>query len=333
MQVSRNLLQATMRAVRVHAFGGPEVLRLDTDVAIPKPKEKQILVRVHAAGVNPVETYLRQGTYHIKPALPWTPGNDCAGLVEKVGGEVTKFKPGDRVFTYKTVSGSYAEYTVANENDVFNLPSELSFQQGAAMGIPYFTAYRALILRAKAKAGQKVLVHGASGSVGIASVQLAKAYGMTVYGTAGSSEGLKLVSNIGARNVFNHKEPGYTDKIMEATGGLGVDIIIEMLANVNLQKDLELLARGGTVAVVGNRGNIEINPRLTMVKETSIVGVLFPPGAEEEKQQVNAAIQPGMEQGWIKPVIGKEYTMKEASQAHEDVISNKPTLGRLVIVI
>ncbi|XP_033096009.1 quinone oxidoreductase-like [Anneissia japonica] len=332
MHVSRTLHQATMRAVRVHAFGGPDKLKLDSDVPIPEPNEKQVLVRVHAAGVNPVETYLRQGTYHIKPPLPWIPGNDCAGVVEKVGPGVSKYKTGDRVFTYKSVTGSYAEYTVTNEKDVFTLPAPLSFQQGAAMGIPYFTAYHALILRAKAKAGHKVLVHGASGSVGIASVQLAKAYGMTVYGTAGSPEGLELVRNAGAKMSFNHRQPGYTDKIMEATDGSGVDVIIEMLANVNLQKDLELLARGGTVAVVGNRGNIEINPRLMMLKESSIVGVLIPPDAEAIKLQINAALQPGMEQGWIQPVIGKEYSMAEAGQAHEDVVSTKPTLGRLVIV-
>lgn len=325
-------IRSMMKAIRVSQFGGPEVLQLQTDVPIPKPSVGQVLLKVQAAGVNPVETYLRAGAYAKLPSLPWTPGNDGAGIVQDVGPGVTNVKVGDRVFTKGTITGTYAEYTVANSSCVHGLDDKLDFKQGAALGIPYFTAYRALIHRAHARSAMTVLVHGASGTVGIASVQFARAYGMTVLGTAGSEEGMKLVSGIGAHHVFNHRQAGYTDQIMEATGGRGVDVVIEMLANVNLQKDLEILAPGGTVAIVGNRGNIEINPRLTMAKESSIVGVFGGGITETEAKETAAAIKAGMESGWLKPYVGKEYPLQEAAKAHDDVINKTSSQGRIVLV-
>lgn len=159
--------RGAMRAVRVFEFGGPEVLRLQADVPIPSPEDAQVLIKVHACGVNPVETYIRSGNYARKPALPYTPGSDVAGVIEGVGGRVTAFKKGDRVFTSATLSGGYADYAVAEADTVFPLSDKLSFSQGAAIAIPYFTAYRALFLKGHAKAGESVLIHGASGGVSI----------------------------------------------------------------------------------------------------------------------------------------------------------------------
>ncbi|XP_038045581.1 quinone oxidoreductase-like [Patiria miniata] len=326
------VFRSIMKAIRVNQFGGPEVLKLQSDLPIPKPSAGQVLIKIGAAGVNPVETYLRAGAYAKLPGLPWTPGNDSAGIVQEVGSGVTDIKAGDRVFTKGTLTGSYAEYAVADSSCVFGLHDGLDFKQGAALGIPYFTAYRALVHRARARAGMTVLVHGASGTVGIASVQFARAYGMTVLGTAGSEQGMSLVSQIGAHHVFNHRQEGYIEKITEATGGRGVDVVIEMLANVNLQRDLEILAPRGTVAVVGNRGNIEINPRLTMGKESSIVGVMGAIITEADKRETNAAMQAGMESGWLKPFVGKEYPLKDAAVAHEDIIKTTSALGRIVLV-
>ncbi|XP_060940415.1 quinone oxidoreductase-like isoform X2 [Limanda limanda] len=264
-----------MRAIRVSEFGGPSVLSLCSQVTVPKPGPRQVLIRVQACGVNPVETYIRAGTFSMKPTLPYTPGTDVAGVVETAGEGVVAFKAGDRVFTTATVSGAYAEFTVAADDCVHKLPDALDFTQGAAIGIPYFTAYRALIHKAHSKAGETVLIHGASGGVGVAACQLSRALGLRVLGTAGTPEGMKLVLNNGAHMAFNHREQGYTDKIMEATDGRGVDVIVEMLSNVNLSKDLEMLAYGGRVTVIGSRGPIEINPSDTMAKESSIIGVVL----------------------------------------------------------
>ncbi|NWY06230.1 QOR oxidoreductase, partial [Nothoprocta ornata] len=328
MAAARNM----MRAVRVFEFGGPEVLKLQTDVPIPVPKENQVLIKVHACGVNPVETYIRSGTYARKPALPYTPGSDVAGVVESIGQHVTAFKKGDRVFTTATLSGGYADYAVAAANTVFPLSDKLDFKQGAAIAIPYFTAYRALFQKGHAKAGESVLIHGASGGVGIAACQMARAKGLKVLGTAGTAEGMNTVLRNGAHQAFNHREANYVEKIKEYTGTKGVDIIVEMLSNVNLATDLHLLAYGGRVMVVGCRGSIEINPRDTMSKESSIIGVSLFLGTQEEKNECAAAVLDGIEAGWLKPGIGSEYPLENVAKAHEDIIHSSGARGKMVLL-
>ncbi|XP_041886951.1 quinone oxidoreductase isoform X2 [Corvus kubaryi] len=291
--------RSVMRAVRVFEFGGPEVLKLQSDVLVPVPKENQILIKVHACGVNPVETYIRSGTYARKPALPYTPGSDVAGVVESVGEHVTAFKKGDRVFTLETVSGGYAEYAVAAANRVFPLPDKLDFRQGAAIGVPYFTAYRALFQKGCAKAGESVLVHGASGGVGLAACQIARAFGLKVLGTAGTEEGMNVVLRNGAHQAFNHRDPNYTERIK----------------------------------VVGCRGRIEINPRDTMSKESSIIGVSLFLATEEERHECATAVLDGIEAGWLKPVVGLEYPLEKVAKAHEDIIYSSGARGKMVLLL
>ncbi|NWU88498.1 QOR oxidoreductase, partial [Upupa epops] len=328
MAATRNV----MRAVRVFEFGGPEVLKLQSDVLIPSPKENQVLIKVHACGVNPVETYIRSGTYARKPALPYTPGSDVAGVIESVGEQVTAFKKGDRVFTIATISGGYADYALAAADSVFPLSGKLDFKQGAAVGIPYFTAYRALFQKGRAKAGECVLVHGASGGVGIATCQIARACGLKVLGTAGTKEGMNTVLKNGAHQVFNHREANYLDQIKEHTGMEGVDIIIEMLSNINLAADLQLLAYAGRVMVVGSRGPIEINPRDTMSKESSIIGVSLFLATEEERHECATAVLNGILAGWLKPTVGSEYPLEKVVSAHEDIIHGSGARGKMVLV-
>ncbi|XP_020791757.1 quinone oxidoreductase [Boleophthalmus pectinirostris] len=322
-----------MKAIRVSEFGGPSVLKLSSDVNVPKPGPKQVLIRVHACGVNPVDTYIRSGTYVRKPALPYTPGSDVSGVVQDVGEGVSGIKKGDRVFSTFTVTGGYAEFTVAAEDCVYKLPDNLDFTQGAAIGIPYFTAYRALVHKARVKPGETVLIHGASGGVGVAACQLARALGLKVLGTAGTPEGLKLVLNNGAHLAFNHREDGYTDKIMEATGGEGVNVIVEMLSNVNLDKDLKMLAYGGRVIVVGARGSIQIDPRDTMTKESCIMGVALFYATREEQMECAAFLFSGMEAGWLKPTVGPQYPLQEAPQAHHDIIECPGASGKMVLTM
>src|SRR3981189_2248400 len=249
-----------MKAILVHQFGGPEVLKLE-EVPTPKPAAGQVLVRIHAVGVNPYDTYMRAGTYAVKPPLPYTPGSDAAGVIEAIGDGVKKVKPGDRVYTAKTVTGAYAQYALAQEAQVHTLPEKISYSQGAGVWVPYGTAYHALHHSADARASETVLVHGASGGGGSAAVQMARAMGLTVFGTAGTQTGVNLAKREGAHQVFDHSKPGYQEEILKATGGRGVDIILEMLANGNLATDLKLLATKGRVIIIGNRGEIKINPR------------------------------------------------------------------------
>ena len=318
-----------MKAIRVHEFGGPEQLKLD-EIPTPKPAAGQVLVRVHAAGVNPYDTYMRAGTYAVKPPLPYTPGSDAAGIVESVGEGVKKVKPGDRVYTAKTITGAYAEYTLVLENQVQLLPAKISFPQGAAVFVPYATAYFALHDSAQARASETVLIHGASGGVGTAATQMARTMGLTVFGTAGSAKGLQLALREGAHQVFDHGKQGYTDEIMKATAGRGFDVILEMLANVNLSADLKMLATNGRVIVIGNRGEITINPRDIMLRRGAVRGFTLWAISEPELTPIFAGIGAGLENGTLRPIIAKELHLKDAPKAHVDVLASGAS-GKIVL--
>src|SRR5271154_3023539 len=291
-----------MKAIRVHKFGGSEELKLE-EIPTPQPAAGQVLVRIHAAGVNPYDTYMRAGTYAVKPPLPYTPGSDAAGIIEAIGEGIKKVKAGDRVYTARTVTGAYAQYALALEEQVFRLPEKISYAQGAAVYVPYATAYHALYHSAQAHASETVLVHGASGGVGTATVQIARAAGLTVFGTAGTAKGLELAMREGAHQAFNHTKAGYTDEIMKATGGRGVDIILEMLANVNLAADLKMLATNGRIIVVGNRGEVTINARELMARRASARGFTLWAITDAEANEIHAALYAGFENGTLRPVV------------------------------
>ena len=307
-----------MKAIRVNTHGGPEVLKLE-EIAKPSPGAGQLLIQVKAIGVNPVDTYLRSGNYP-NAVLPYTPGRDCAGVVEAIGAGVKGFEVGERVYTSGTITGAYAEYVLAEAKTVHALPGNVSFAQGAALGIPYATAYRALFQKAQGRAGEWLLVHGASGGVGTAAVQLARAAGLNVIGTTSTPKGEKLVRENGAHHVLNHSSPSYTEELMRLTGGGGVNIILEMLANVNLAKDLTLLAQFGRVVVIGSRGKIEINPRDTMARDASIHGMMLFSASEEDLRSIHAALYAGLENGTLKPVVGEQMPLSDAPKAHAEVL-------------
>lgn len=319
-----------MKAIQVHQFGGPEVLKLE-EIPTPKPATGQVLVRIHGAGVNPYDTYMRNGSYAIKPPLPYTPGSDAAGTIESVGSGVTKVKAGDRVYTAKTVTGAYAEYALALESQVHRLPPNSSFAQGAGVWVPYGTAFHALYHSAQAHASETVLVHGASGGVGTAAVQIARAVGLTVFGTAGTQKGLDLATKEGAHQVFDHSKSGYLDDIMKATGGRGVNIVLEMLANVNLANDMKLLATNGRVIVIGNRGEITVNPRDLMSRRASVRAFTLWAVTEPEEADIHAGIIAGLENGTLRPVVGKEMPLADAPRAHKEVLE-PGAHGKIVLV-
>ena len=318
-----------MRAVRVHEFGGPETLRLE-DVSDPQPGPGQVLVTVKAIGVNPVDTYIRSGGYGKRP-LPYTPGSDAAGTVEAVGEGVTTAVIGDHVYLAGTLTGAYAEKALCKVSQVRPLPPRLSFAQGAAVHVPYYTAYYGLSDRAQARPGEALLVHGASGGVGLAAVQIARAAGLTVFGTAGSEAGRRLVTEQGAQHVLDHGKEGYGDEIKALTGGKGVNLILEMLANVNLAKDLGLLAPSGRVVVIGSRGRTEIDPRLTMGKNLSILGMSLANATETETGQLHAAVGAGLANGTLTPIIAQEFPLADAPRAHEAVLASGAR-GKIVLV-
>lgn len=312
------------------SFGEPDVLRL-VEIDEPVPAENEVRVKLHYAGVNPAETYIRTGDYaFFKPELPYVPGFDGAGVVDEVGPGVTRLKRGDRVFVAsilaKRKTGTYAEKVVCDVDAVHKLPESISFEQGAALGVPVTAAYRALFHRANLKPGETVLVHGASGGVGILAVQLAKYVGSKVIGTAGTKESMDLVRQSGADIVLNHNEPGYLDTVN------GVDVVIEMLANVNLEEDFKVLNKYGRIVIIGNRGSLDFNPRLTMVKEAAILGMAVWNAPLDEYNESLIAVEAALKNGGLQPFVGTILPLEEVAQAHIQILSSKAK-GKMVLKI
>jgi NADPH2:quinone reductase len=323
-----------MQAIVVREFGGPEVLRVQ-EVQDPKAGPGQVLVRVRAVGVNPYDTYMRTGNYATRPPLPYTPGADGAGEVEAVDGDAGGLRVGDRVFFGGTIThqayGAYAAKVVCEPRQLHHLPDRLTFSQGAAVGVPYVTAWRALHDRAGIQPGETLFIHGASGGVGLAATQIARAWGLTVIGTASTAEGLDTVRSQGADHVLNHREEGYLDRLKDLTGGRGPDVILENLANLNLDHDLTALAFGGRVVIVGNRGRIEIDPRKIMGKDAAVVGMALWNTTPTVMARAYRALEAGLESGSLTPVVSRELPLAEAPRAHELVLQ-PGARGKIVLL-
>lgn len=319
-----------MRAIRVHQFGEPEVMQQE-EVALLPPIGNQILIDIKAIGVNPVDTYIRAGIHPIKPELPYTPGFDAAGIIAAIGPEVKHRKLGERVYCFGSDTGCYAEQALCKEAQVYPLPGNVTFKAGAAIGIPYTTAYFALFYRAHTIPGETVLIHGASGAVGLAALQLATANGIRAIGTAGTQDGLELVKQQGAVAALDHTKPDYLSSIDDLTCSQGVNVVLEMLANINLQKDLEILAMFGRVVVIGNRGTVEIDPRAAMGRNASIMAMSLFNTTEKELHSIHASLRAGLENGSLNPVINSKMSLVEATPAHITVM--KPgAKGKIVLL-
>jgi NADPH2:quinone reductase len=318
-----------MKAIRVHEFGGPDVLTLG-EIPPLAVGPGQVLVRVKAIGVNPVETYVRSGSNPAQP-LPYTPGSDAVGVIEAVGDGVMGWNIGHRVYTSATATGAYAEAVICRAEDVHALPETLSFEEGAAVNIPYATAYRALVQRARATAGERVLIHGASGGVGIAAVQLARAIGLTIIGTAGTEKGRQLVLDQGAHHCLDHRAPGYLAQLPALTASRGPDIILEMLSNVNLASDCSVIANRGRIIVIGCRGKTEINPRDLMIRDADVRGLILFNATRDELIAIHAALGAGLENRTLRPIVGRTFPLEQAATAHVAVLE-PGAFGKIVLL-
>lgn len=322
-----------VKTIRINQFGTSENLVVE-QAELHTPAENEVLINLYAAGVNPSDVYTSTGTYAIKPNLPYTPGLDGAGIVEKIGEHVTNVKVGDRVFIASLpngkATGTFAQQIVCECRFVHPIPQHISFEQGAALGVPALTAYRAVVGRANVQSGQTVFIHGASGAVGLQAVQIAKALGAKVIGTASRDSGKQLVKEAGADVVLDHIKEETMNAVLEANDGKGPDVIIEFLANENLQTDLQMIAKHGVIVIVGNRGEIEINPRLIMQKDCDVRGmVLFNVSAEEHQELIHGVAKL-LESEQLKPVVGYSYPLEQAGKAFDAVIKGEHN-GKVVV--
>jgi len=321
-----------MKAIRVHEFGGPGNMRIE-EIDVPRPGPRQLVIDVKAAGINPIDTYIRSGSYaKKKPALPYTPGFDAAGIVATIGAEIRRFKEGDRVYINGNVTGAYAEKTLCDEENVFSLPDHLTFAQGSGIWVPYATAHQAIFHVSHARAGETLMVHGASGGVGSACLQTGRALGLRVIGTAGSDSGLQMIREQGAHAALHHHAKDLTTQVLNVTEGRGPDIIFEMLANVNLTRDLGMVAHRGRIVIIGNRGTIEINPRDAMNKDAAILGMLLLNATPDEILRIRAGLAAGLENKTLNPIVGRTFTLDEAPRAHEAVLA-PGALGKIALII
>jgi NADPH2:quinone reductase len=325
---------ALMNAIVVERFGAPEVLTL-REVPDVQPEAGEVRVRVRATGVNPVDAYIRTGTYARVPALPYTPGTDAAGQVDAIGPAVTGLAVGDRVYVAATharrCTGTYASHVVCDAGAVHALPARASFAQGAALGVPYPTAYRALFQKARLRPGETVLVHGASGSVGLAAVEFAAALGATVIATAGSEGGRTAAASRGAHHVLDHHDEAHIAQVLALNGGRGADVIVEMLAHVNLVRDFDALGRAGRIVVVGSRGSLDFAPRLTMGKDAAVIGMSLWNAALADLAEAHAAIRAGLAAGTLHPIVEAERPLADAAAVHRDLLE-RPARGKVVLV-
>jgi NADPH2:quinone reductase len=318
-----------MQAIRVRQFGTPEVLQLE-EVPDLSPGAGQVLVRVHAAGANPLDTYLRSGIkvgdYVV--TFPWTPGNDAAGIVAAVGEGVSQVKVGDRVYA-QPLTGAYAEFVLSNEAQVYPLPDNISFPQATCINIACRTAYYSLFELGKAIAGQVVLVHGASGSVGNAAIQLAVEAGLTVIGTAGTDAGMQLVQDLGAHHVFNHRQPDYLNQIQAVANG--IDLILEMAASANLPNDLRMMKPGGHIIVIGGSKPVEIDPVVVIGLGINIIGVRLSLIHDKLNQEIHAALYQKLAKGSLCPIVDQEIPLAEAPRAHYE-LEKSGSMGKICLV-
>ena len=323
-----------MKAVRIHEYGGPEVLVLD-DVPMPEPGPSQILVRVAAATVNPIDVAVRENRFPTPKSPPKTLGSDGAGEVVAVGERVAAVHVGDRVsFSGLGIGseGSYADYALIAETQAVPIPERLSYQEAAALGMVFPAAYYGLVTRGAVKEGETVLVQGASGGVGSASVQLAKALGARVLATASGADAVELVASLGAEAVIDYRAEDVAARVKELTEGRGVDLVHEMVISVNLPLDVELVAKGGRIVCTGQGPSPEATVPIgaALGKDVSLLFMNLNNAGRAGVAAIAAKVAAMAASGKVRPVIGTTLPLAEARRAHELLAGDH--LGKIVLL-
>ena len=322
-----------MRAVRFHEYGDESVLQLD-EIDRPEPAAGHVLVRIHAASVNPVDTKLREGLLEPVAGVPHTAGVDLAGVVESVGDGVTELDAGDRVYGTGfgwTDDGTYAEYAAVPADRLGTLPESVSFEHGAAAAMVYTTAWRALRDCADLAVGDVCLVHGASGGVGHAGVQIANAAGATVIGTARPGDSFDAVEADGGVPV-DYRADDLVAAVREATDGREVDVVLETHLGKHLDADLELLSRGGRIAAIAQLEPYTLTPQTglaAMINDTQLSFMSMMASQDDHARLLNR-IAPLLADGRLEPRIAATYPLAEAAEAQEHAMSSG-VIGKVVI--
>ena len=324
-----------MKAVLCKSYGPPENLAVE-DVPSPAVNASDVLIEVHAAGINFPDTLIIENKYQFKPPLPFIPGTEVAGIVKEVGSKVSHVKPGDKVMGFAFV-GAYAEEICVPAASCFPMPPALSFEEAAAFTMIYGTSYYALHQRGQLKAGETLLVLGASGGVGMAAVELGRIMGATVIAAGGNDEKLAACREKGADHLVNYSQPDWKDQVKQLTGGNGADVIYDAVGGDYTKQAMRCINWGGRLLVVGFAcGEIaEIPANLTLLKSSSLVGVFWGASLAKEAQanqdNFKQLFQWTME-GKIRPYVCARYPLEQVADAMNLLLQRK-AVGKVVLTM
>lgn len=329
-------MYATMRAIQIEKAGGPEVLR-PTERARPEPKPHEILVKVAAAGVNRPDVLQRQGLYAPPPDASDLPGLEVAGEVAACGAAVTMWKPGDKVCAL-THGGGYAEYCVTPEVQALPVPKGLSMVEAASLPETFFTVWSNVYDRGRLAPGETLLVHGGTSGIGVTAIQMAAATGNRVFATAGTDEKCAACLKLGAAQAFNYRTQDFVEGVKQATGGKGVDVILDMAAGDFVPKELKALADEGRLVFIaflrGPKTELDVNE--LMRRRLTLTGSTLRPRPVAFKGAIAARLReriwPLVDAGKIKPVVFKTFKLEAAAEAHRLMESSAHT-GKLVLTV
>lgn len=323
-----------MKVVQFTEYGGPEVLKM-VERETPSPKDYEVLIEIKAIGVNYADTARREGQYVVPTPLPFTPGAEIAGVVTAVGENVTRVVPGTRVVTL-IESGGYAEYALTDERSVIPIGESLSFELAASLPLQGLSAYHVLKTMGRMEEGETVLVHAAAGGVGTIAVQLAKIFGAgKIIATASTDEKLQLANELGADVLVNYTKEGWEKEVLEATGGRGVDVALEMAGGDIFNKTLKCLATNGRLVIYGVASGEQsrLYPSSLMARNQSVIG-FFLPQIMRKRELLNKSMEElftFLAEGRLRITIGEIYPLTEAAKAHEYIQARK-TKGKLILV-
>lgn len=322
-----------MKALLCKAFGPASSLVLE-DLPSPEPKKNEVLIEVHAAGVNFPDTLIIEGKYQFKPPFPFAPGGEAAGVISAVGDKVSQYRVGQRVMAL-TGWGSFAEQVCVPAYNLLPMPDGMDFASAAAFGMTYGTSMHALKQRGNLQPGETLLVLGASGGVGLAAVEIGKAMGATVIAAASSAEKLEVARQAGADQLINYREQSLKDELKKLTGGKGVDVIYDPVGGPLFEEAFRCIAWNGRLLVIGfASGEIPALPaNLPLLKGASLVGVFWGAFAQRQVQDNVANFQQlfaWYAEGKLKPLVSQRYSLAEAGQAI-DALAERRAVGKLVI--
>lgn len=339
-----------MRAVEISKFGPPEVLRI-SEVPVPGIGEDEVRVKVRAFGLNFADVFARLGYYPAIPKPPFVPGLEFAGTVDVVGKSVKGFRKGARVFGFSRLK-AYAEFVSVPAAMLTPMPARMSFNEAAALGVAYLTAYHGLVTLGQAKKGESLLLHAAAGGVGTAVLQIAKHLDVRVYATVGSNAKVQIVRELGAAVVINYSDQDFAEIIRQENGGQGVDIVLDSVGGRLFRKGWKLLRPMGRyvlygfAAVAGRKGVSKIKalvesasvpliyPPSLVSKNISLIGfnLFFLFDKIEYLQKTMRQLLSWYDKGIVKPVIGAVYPFEKIQEAHNFLQSRQST-GKVVITI